>query len=556
MNDGVRLDLNPKNGTTEKYGIKRSENEEGLKEYKSYKYSKHDSGSFILSSLSYDRKPLQGILSYALPVTSITTYFNKDRKKLLLIQIALPGGNNWYYTNPDTKENPENLILTKFIPQNNVTLEISDLKNILQTIKTNNGFNILELYRSHSKTAQKLVKKNYIIFDLTQKPNPGGKTTYSSEVTNEQVAVSESKRINGTYPEVKHDPGYSQFRVLGIRLPDKSYMKVDGFPDGLVEKFHVYYGRSDQNYGDPLLVDLKLVASSVYDISYFPSRYYITKNTPEGKWDIRKIFSEIKEKHAFPIILQNIVSYKKLDVDKLENTDGLREKLGDIRGGLTIDLTKTEGAVGIIQYYSSDGVSIPYKKESSTNTYVYHSTRHAYGIPGFTVKNIKTGSGNDITEDKLPPSSTLLGGFYANYSGSGYERLLFLELICFHYPTATEFPVFFYYYSKDENYQWQGYILTTTMNNSTADVESVIEHIKENYGKINLERLGDKLTGKLTKYTPDTLEVEKDESKGKYTGLSTEAIAGISIAGVSGTGIAGITIWKWPSIVSFLITRL
>ncbi|EKX72616.1 hypothetical protein BEWA_000010 [Theileria equi strain WA] len=504
MSGGIRLDLDPNNGTTKKDNVERTENSADHKVdgYTSYKYAKQDSKDpFVLSALLFGKSPLPGILSYPILVTYVTTYFNSVGTKLLLMHISVSDGNHKYYLNPDTSRKPENLAFTEFIPQNKQSLNSDELYDILQDITNNDGFGLAQFGSSKRNRANKLVGENYLIFNLERGPD----NSYKSEITDLDIKTMPVDIVSVSgFSKVRHTPDYSQFRLLGIKLKNGQYMKVtDGFPNDPIEEFYVYYRDSDHNYNDPLLISLKIVQNGIYGINYLPSRYYITKNISNNsrKWDIRKIGSYIDERNGgLRQVLQSISANGKLAVDSIEDSE-LRDKLGDTSKGLTIDLTQTTaGGNGSTGAYTSDNISIPYKRESSTGSYIYHTITHAYNFPSFTIKTINTVSG-EIGSDKLPPG-TVFGRLRANYSGGDYNNLLFLELLCLYNSQDTKSPRYVYYYSKDGSGQWQGYILNTTVSARTTDMESVIKHLKSNGNKINIGSLVDQgLEGKIFKYS-------------------------------------------------------
>ncbi|AFZ79377.1 hypothetical protein BEWA_022250 [Theileria equi strain WA] len=464
--------------------------------------------SFVLSAILYKDKLLPGIIPYPIPVQTVFTYRTYEGKILL---IRLQGkGTQTYYFNPDTNEDVEKVIFSKFVVSN-TPFDKNDVYEILQNISENSGLDLVKLNQRKNHIAIELLGENDIIFDLTHKPP---KHTYISEITNIQLTISSYRDIGG-FIKIQHIPtSYTQFRVLGIRLKGSDYMKVKGgFPNYLITEFYVYYGNSDHNHIYPLLIDLKVVPGAIDSSGYIPSRYYITKNTLEGKWDIRKVGSVIDEKTELGQILQNIATNEKLNIVLMG--ENIKNKLYDIRNGLPIDLTQTTaGDIGYTGTYISDEVYIPYKKETSYNAYSY-SIRHAYNIPRFPIKSINTSEGT-ISGKQLPLLNTMFWKINVYCKSNSYNDPVLIELIGLYNNNrdATESPMCAYYYCK-EGSKWMGYILSTTVGESGKDMENVIKHIKQNYGKVNLEDSGtlEDLKSKLTRYPPVDTGLETEDIK-------------------------------------------
>ncbi|AFZ79857.1 hypothetical protein BEWA_027060 [Theileria equi strain WA] len=498
MNGGVRLDLDPTK-FNESYGdIKGSKNYSGVPEgYTSYKYANSgNSQAFVLFALLFKEKLLPGILQYPTSVISVRTYFDTSGTKLLLIYLTVSDGNHKYYLNPDTGEELENVIFTEFVSKNKETLSTPELTNVLYNITLYHGFNLIQFNIEHETETIKVIGGNsYLIFDLSKITS-----TYKSEVTQEQVTLSRAIKIDHTYSSIKHHTKYSSFYVKGIKLGNNSeYMKVKGgFPNDPLTEFNVYY--THDKY-DPYLVTLKI---TFIGGAHIPSEYYLTKTKKEGtgEWDIRKVGSHI-DKVGISKILRNISENNRLDVSSIEDSD-LKNKLGDISKGLSIDLTlATDNIVGQTKSYNSEGIRIPYKKEKIEN---YWKVIHAYGMPSFILSGIQVSTNQFIEPGKLPPSGTLFAAFNVYYTGEDYKEPVIIEVICLYDKFENGSPRYTYYYSQ-EYYEdkWVGYFLTTTFKDIATDLLNVIEHVKKNNHRINLGNLGE-LNGQLTKYPPDKIE--------------------------------------------------
>ncbi|EKX72169.1 hypothetical protein BEWA_046330 [Theileria equi strain WA] len=583
MSGGIRLDIDPKSWSKIPEEI-TCEDDNFPGTYDSYKYySEPGKGKpFILSALLHKESVLKGIIPYPVPVKVISTYFNGDKTNILFIHIALSSGTNWYCANPDTKTDLENNILTRFISESKV-LCTNDIENILQNVETHNGFSIAQLNATDGSFSKKLLGDSDIIFDLTEKPSTsGGNGKYDSEYSGTSITVTPGSLIGGTFKKIQHNPTYSPFCVKDIQLSGGQYMKVKGgLPNDLITGFYVYY--KDSDYTTPLLVELN-ISLDVISGSYVTSRYLLSKNTEKsgkGKgWDIRKIGSYIEEGELKKVI-QSISDGSKLNLTLIEGED-LKSKLGDINKGITIDITRTFEQTGGIhtKYYDSDGVRIPYKTLKSN---AYYVVQQPY-FPSFILKGIKTESGSDITGKNLHPPGTEIWQLNI-YFKEAYKDPVLIEVIC-KYEQSDGCPKYVYYYCKDGNNTWNGYLLSTQFKKGGAgedfaDTENLIRHVKQNADKVVFEKLEGNLKGRLTKYPPDPLWVETQEGKSteerrqgddqnensnrsstlethtnSSSGLGPEAIAGISSGVLGGGGLVGVTIWKWPTIMSSLITRL
>ncbi|AFZ79450.1 hypothetical protein BEWA_022980 [Theileria equi strain WA] len=495
MSGGVRLDLDPKNGTTKKYDIERTENSTDGKVpegYKSYKYAKQDSGSFILSAFLFKGNLLPGVLLYPISVTSVITYFKESKYgRLLLVDIAVSDGKHVYYLNPDTTA--RGVTFTEFAPTKKTSLETGELDHVLQNINTNNGFDIGKLITNYSTTAKKLFGDTDIIFDLSKTNDK-----YDSEVTTQSVSVIDyGIKVASTYPKVDHTPASQPFYAKGIKLPNGKYMKVKGgFPNEGFTGFNVYYKEDNKNV--PLLIELKLkVLATDAGNSYIPGWYYIYKTDNANTWDIIKVTGTSID-NELPELLKKISTENNLEVEKL--LPGVKD--------LEIDLTQTTNSnTGETKHYASGKTTVHYKQVSFNE---YKAIRHASAFPSFTVNSIKTGSGGDITKGQLPPPGTLLSKLNAYYNDSSHSQLVLIELIGFHDPSLTNYPKYVYYYYNDGT-KWVDYLLSTTVSSHAADMENVIKHVRANSGKIAPEKLGE-LKSKLTKYTPDKIEIESSKS--------------------------------------------
>ncbi|EKX72999.1 hypothetical protein BEWA_015600 [Theileria equi strain WA] len=540
MSSGIRLDIH-KDKWNQTEGIKcETYNIHGG--YHSYKYySEPGKGKpFGLSAILYDGELLSGILPYPVPVNYLFTYFNNSWTKLLGLHLQR-NDTQTYFLNPDTDRDIKYVTFTEFTIHSTSSLGNRELWDVLGNVEADNGFNLGILGSSNNSIAKKLVESNtYVIFDL-------GKTSkkYNSEITNEQVTVTSGGKIANTYPKIQHAPTTEPFYIKGLKSPKGQYIKVKGgFPneplDGSVNVYYKSVGNTD-----PLLIELKLKTLASDIGGYIISKYYISKTANGLEWDIHKVAGVGIGDSDLKAVLEYLSSENKLDIDSLPPT--VSGKLKDLTKDLEIDLTRTtEDKVGDTKSYTSNGVNIPYIKEKN-QVHGYWVVRHANAFLSFSVKSIKTGSGGNITGNNLPPSGTLLGGLYAYYADSSYNKLVLIELIGFHNPDLSGYPIYVYYYYKYKGPKWEGYILSTTVNNNASDISKVITHVKENGGKINLKKLGDRgLTNKLTKYRPDDTglkeEVDNEDSDESLhspqsgskpsSGLSGGEIAGISIASI------------------------
>ncbi|EKX72309.1 hypothetical protein BEWA_047740 [Theileria equi strain WA] len=506
MNYRVRLDLDPsKNFPTR---IERSENKDGkIEGYNSYKYTVKYDGSFNLSALLYNDELLPGLLSYDVSVRAVITYFKEKENKPLVVHLE-SNTTHTYYFNPDTISEPGDVIFTEFIVSGKA-LDTPELEKVLNNITRHSGFSITQLNATDGSLSKKLLGENDIMFDLTHRPN----ASYISELANVNVNVSRYGTIDGLYQEVRHSSDYNQFRVLGIKLPGGQYMEVKGgFPNDLITEFSVYYRNG--NHDDPYLVTLKI---SFVGSNIIPSRYYLTKSDNEGteQWDIRRVSLHLDNSEILHI-LRDISLNGKLQL-QAHGDESIKKKLYDIRNGLPIDLTQTTGgSPGQTKYYVSKDVLIPYMiMQDESNKYRF--IRHA-NVPSFTLKSVKTNSG-EIDTKQLPPSGTLLGSFNVYYKNLEDKDPVLIELVCIYNTTNT--LAYAYYYCKEEG-KWQGYVLSTTVENSRTDMLNVIKHVSKNDNKIVPSKLGQSLENKLVKYPDSVPKVILDISKPDGTAYTPE----------------------------------
>ncbi|AFZ81069.1 hypothetical protein BEWA_004770 [Theileria equi strain WA] len=526
MSGGVRLDLDPTAKFPNKYGISRYENNEITGGYTSYKYEKSGEGSqpFTLSVLLFEGKPLPGILSYPISVTSVVTFYDEGKKNLLLIDILI-SGTHIYYLNPDTSSEPVKVTFTKFAPKDSKEVGNSDLTKILQDIIQHSGFNINELGKQTRNVAKSLLGDNGIIFDLTQQPNkrniPKSKT-YGSELINAEVIVTDDGKIKGIYHKVQHVLSSLPFYIKGIKLQNGAYMKVKGgFPNDPLTGFIVYY--KDGHYEDAFLVTLKVSFSG---LNLVPSRYYLTKTNKEGteQWEIRKVGLHLEDPEILEV-LRDISLHDELKL-QAHGDKKIKKKLYDISKGLPIDLTlTTDNAIKITKYYESDEAIIPYQKEGKRDN--YWIIEHANKIPSFSVKSIKISKKVSIKTNDLPPEGTIFEKLNAYYADNSYKNLVLMELTCLYdtdHNTEGLYRYVYYYSTPDNGNTWQGYLLSTTVGESNGVMGNVIKHVIER-SRIDLDNLGSyqsSLENKLVEYPTDlspkvTLDISKSDGNPSYT---------------------------------------
>ncbi|EKX72077.1 hypothetical protein BEWA_045410 [Theileria equi strain WA] len=475
-------------------GIKRSDNDEYDPEYRYYRYT-GSSSSFNLSALLYNGKLLPGIPPYIITIENIVTYFKGD--KILLIQILASGIGSLYRLNQDVDEDVDKVTFAEFTPRNAHILHDKELGAVLKNITEHGGFNFPELYKRNRSTALQIVGYLDLVFDLERVSLGSNPTIYPSEISKRKIVIKEDKILNGSFKKASHTLVHESFQIKGIKLPNGEYMKVKGgLPTGVFEEFNVYY--RDADHTNPLLVELLEFHANDEHVQI---AWHLTKNA-NGKWDLRKICSVIDEATELVQVLQNIVTHNRLLVDKISD-ESLRTKLGDIRDGLSVDVTQIRGSTGVIQYYSFDGVSIPYKKCKDA-VQGYFLVRHAT-IPHFTLKKIKVAETKELTKDELPPFGTLFGRLNAYYIDYASNNPVLIELECLDHSALEDSPNLVYYYSRNDGDRWMGYrleIKAYVENNRLKfpDKDALISHIKENGNKIVFEDLKGKLTGKLTKY--------------------------------------------------------
>ncbi|EKX73053.1 hypothetical protein BEWA_016140 [Theileria equi strain WA] len=493
-------------------GLERKDGEKIGGKYNSYIFTAKSEEKFEISAIVYDGEPLKGIVVSNTMVEKLTIYLDGYNKILLIHTLAFEVG-NLYWINQDTTKNTERVTFAEFLLKETSHLNTGELGCILSNVTQHSGFNSIDLHMKHESTAKKLVSVSDIIFDLDKRywdSSDSGK--YLSEISRGEVTVIKSVIAGSNFTKIIHNALSKTFMIRGIKLSNGKYMKINGgFPNEGFAEFNVYYRDSD--YSNPLLVELVEVYPTTHN--YVKTKFYLTMNGKDsnGKWDICQICSVIDEKTELVQILQNITTHNRLLVYNISD-EKLRNKLGDIRKGFSVDVTQIRGSTGVIQYYSFDGMYVPFKKERK-QTKGYYMVRHAT-IPYFTVKKIKVTKTKELTEDELPPLGTLfekLNAYYADYS---YKDAVLIELECLDHSESDESPLFFYYYSQDERDEWIGYKLETHFvlddgEEAIPDKNTIITHIKQHNNKIIFEELWKKLKGKLTRYPPATNKNPKGE---------------------------------------------
>ncbi|AFZ79746.1 hypothetical protein BEWA_025950 [Theileria equi strain WA] len=498
------IDVSP--NVTAREGIKCDKNNE-IAGYESFRYTSSDGQPFYISVLYFNGRPLKGIILSIIRINYLKTYFKED--KLLLIHIVLYDATNIYYLNQDTTAEVGDVTFTEITPQSKQPIDTSELTLIFSNIETNGGFNFPEFYRRDRSTALQIFSDLDLVFNLERTSLGSGPNNYLSEISTRNIALKENEISNGSFKKVKHALVDKSFKIKGIKLRNGNYMKVKGgLPTGILEGFNVYYRDSD--YSNPLLVEL-LEICPLPD-NYVKTKFYLTMNEDDGRWDIRKIFSVVDEKTELPTLLQNIVTHNRLMVDGIIGGE-LKNKLYDIRQCFSIDLTQVP-SLGRISYYLFDGMCIPYRREKDP-VGGYYLVRHAT-IPHFTIQRIKVTKTKELTEDNIPPLGTLFGRLNAYYTDNSYKDVVLIELECLEHSEFEDSPIFFYYYSNDGKDNWTGYELETTVSDEDGlwtipDKDALIAHIKENDNKIIFERLKKELTGKLTMYSSSVSDKKRKE---------------------------------------------
>ncbi|EKX72433.1 hypothetical protein BEWA_049000 [Theileria equi strain WA] len=415
----VNLDIHPEKYQSPGNGIKGTE-KDFLGKYTTYYYT-NGAEKFTLTGLSYKNTRFSTVvLTPITDVKNVVTYFENGNKKLLIIYIKTTT-KHFYYTNNNAISNTNsNTEFADFVTKDGRALgEDPELKEILQKIEDDKKLYYNDL---SVELKDKLWRSSSVIFDLRKIP----KQSYNSEVTDENITISEPTEIDNTYSRVEHGMASEPFYIKGVTLPNSESMTLDGgFPNDPLGKFYIYQKTDD--YTNPLLVTLKVNVSGNVE-RYINSYYYLSKNSNNSdKWDISRVAGVDIGDSDIKAILDNIVDYNKLDVSGLPPT--VSGKLKDLTKDLIIDLTKTiDTSVGNTKEYYSEGVHIPYIKEK-IQVQSYSVIRHAHTFPSFTVKSIKTGSG-DITEKQLPPYGTLLGGLNVYCKDNLYSDPVLIELFC------------------------------------------------------------------------------------------------------------------------------
>ncbi|EKX72134.1 hypothetical protein BEWA_045980 [Theileria equi strain WA] len=514
-------------------GIIRTENKDGVPNgYSSLKYSSTDGKPFDISVLYINGKPLKSIIILVTAIISIVTYCRRGR--VLLVHFLILGEIYYYIFNPDTKSEETENVFIEFAPVYNQGLSEEDVKILLRHIRTNRGFNLVHLIEKNRELAGKLIDHSDLIFDISK--NPGGHSQgYPCNIKGIYIFVDVRWKIGDNIVRVQHTPTVysSEFHVKGIESGSGNCIKVKGgLPNDPITEFSVYYYTEDVLYENPIFITLKITN---HHKDHIPG-YYILSRNANGIWDLRQtsplVYSSTSDIQE---IARNIATYNRLLVDKISD-ESLRTKLGDIRQGLSIDLTKTndppteESSLTIMSEassYDSDGIRIPYKKYNDARG--YSIVRHASTIPYFTVQSIRTGTDNDIAEDDLPPFGTLFGRLNVYYADYSYKNALLIELRCLYdYPgTDDSSTCIDYYYISDENNEWVAYRLETKAPKwgkeyDTSGRNALIAYVKQTDGKIAPERLGEKLGNSLSKYQPRRINVKQEIKEVTEDPLDTE----------------------------------
>ncbi|EKX73860.1 hypothetical protein BEWA_038980 [Theileria equi strain WA] len=405
----VNLDIGPKKRNETQAGVKGALNSNPiLNGYDRYEYVKNLEGTFTLSGLSYGGQKFTLIVTTSIQnVSKVVVYFRQAGDTLLTIRVST-AVRHYYYTNHRVGQ-PINRIaeFDEFVTvKGKVLNESTNIKEILDSVVKNKRLNYDDL---SDGIKEKLWRAAAVIFDLSKTSN-----RYNSDVTNAEVNVTFSTKIEKKYPKIQHNPTYTPFYIKGIKNTDGGNIDVPGgFPNDGLNEFNVHYKEGDNNHEHPLLITLNVrKEEGGNDQKYISSKYYISKNKT-NTWDIRRVSATGIKDDELGEIIKNIENNERLNVELLKKY--IQDKLKDLTQDLVIDIDEAAKQSEESGKYRSGDRDIPYKREIYNN---YGVVSHADTFISFTIREIKVKGNEFISTELLPPNGTRLSRLKVFYNGN------------------------------------------------------------------------------------------------------------------------------------------
>ncbi|EKX72315.1 hypothetical protein BEWA_047800 [Theileria equi strain WA] len=618
--DYKTLDIDPNKLSEPGDGINGSQKHDGPQGYTSYEYTKSGGESFELRFISYENEKYLPFLPPKGKISKVTIYYANRGTILLAVQIATEKDRNYYYICKDvSKTVDEDSEFYEFVENGKKRLTNQDIRTILQKVETNKFYyeqlsndlrgklwrkndSTVDISRypggSGNKKVRQDAKGGYyytnevgVRVNLTVENYPDRDGSYTKLThTPENGELGTIKHGRGFYflrPEPTDESSVSVYywkydttheKVLLIQLGDGDpsvYYTTSSSTNGIVwkndehskikedslkelnkqnclrnEAHAINISEKSESYQCPSCTKYKIDILLDREKQYYIHSFTVTKNKESPS--ISRFFEGDLEQTGFPFVagMNNICVYWSEDSSKpsliyffiggyhwysrylgetfWEKETSLKNSQASEKSNIPNILKKYATPKVILDASHTEEGKTTYSPRRNTLTFrvskdtveqSYSQYTHSkyQDNKGFKLKNIEhKGNLLGINSDDLLTDVTV---FYWNKDENHYKPLL-IEL-------KLQTPTTYKYYQKlGKNVVWTEY------PRSEATTQLLNEDLKK-----ELDRLKEI-------HFPDS-------------GLGTGAKAGIGIASVLGGGTAiGVTVWKWPSILSFIITRV